>query len=101
VSVARYSLTPVPHAPPTTAPGPPPPPPPGPLIDNGGLTTPTVTLPTTPVADPAATHSPARQWLPGLAAVGAATLTGLAMWLLHRRRHPAGQGPRTRSRVAS
>ena len=96
VSIARYSLTPVPHAPPTTVPGPPPPPPTGPPIDNGGLTTPTVTLPTTP----AATHSPARQWLPGLAGAAAATLTGLAIWL-YRRRHPAGQGPRTRSRVAS
>jgi hypothetical protein len=89
VSIARYSLNPVPHAPPTTAPAPPPPPPTGPPIDNGGLTAPTVTLPTIPVADPAATHSPARQWLPGLAAVTAATLTGLAMWLLHRRRPPA------------
>jgi hypothetical protein len=89
VSIARYSLNPVPHAPPTTAPAPPPPPPTGPPIDNGGLTAPTVTLPTIPVADPAATHSPARQWLPGLAAVTAATLTGLAVWLLHRRRPPA------------
>jgi hypothetical protein len=89
VSIARYSLNPVPHAPPTTAPAPPPPPPTGPPIDNGGLTAPTVTLPTIPVADPAATHSPARQWLPGLTAVTAATLTGLAMWLLHRRRPPA------------
>jgi len=101
VSVARYSLTPVPHAPPTTAPGPPPPPPTGPRIDNGGLTAPTVTLLTNQPTAPAATHWPARQWLPGLAAVGAATLTGLAMWLRYRRRHLAGQGPRTRSRVAS
>jgi hypothetical protein len=91
VSIARYSVTPVPHAPPTTTPAPPPPPPTGPPIDNGGITTPTVTLPTTPVADPAATHSPVRQWLPGLAGVTAATLTGLAMWLLNRRRHPAGR----------
>lgn len=105
VSIARYPLTPVSHGPPTTAPGPPPPPPTGPPIDNGGLTTPTVTLPTTqpttPAADPAATHSPVRRWLPGLAGVTAATLTGLAMWLLYRRRHPAGQDPQTRSRVAS
>ena len=100
VRIARYSVTPVPHAPPTTAPGPPPPPPTGPPIDNGGLTTPSVTLPTTQPITPA-TYSPAPQWLPGLAAVGAATLTGLVMWLLHRRRHPAGQGPRTRSRMAS
>jgi len=95
VSIARYSLTPVPHGPPTTTPGPPPPT--GPPIDNGGITTPTVTLPTTP----AATHSPVRQWLPGLAGVTAATLTGLAMWLGYRRRHRVGQGPRTRSRMAS
>ena len=101
VSIARYSLTPVPHGPPTTTPDPPPPPPTGPPIDNGGITTPTVTLPTTQPTTPAATHSPIRQWLPGLAGVTAATLTGLAMWLLYRRRHPAGQGPRTRSHMAS
>ena len=99
VSIARYSLTPVPHGPPTTTPGPPPPT--GPPIDNGGLTTPTVTLPTAQPSTPAASHSPARQWLPGLAAVGGATLTGLAMWLGYRRRHRVGQGPRTRSRMAS
>jgi hypothetical protein len=101
VSIARYSLTPAPHGPPTTTPDPPPPPPTGPPIDNGGITTPTVTLPTTQPTTPAATHSPIRQWLPGLAGVTAATLTGLAMWLLYRRRHPAGQGPRTRSHMAS
>ena len=101
VSIARYSLTPVPHGPPTTTPDPPPPPPTGPPIDNGGITTPTVPLPTTQPTTPAATHSPIRQWLPGLAGVTAATVAGLAMWLLYRRRHPAGQGPRTRSRVAS
>ena len=105
VSIARYSLAPVPNGPPTTTPVTSPPPPTGPPIDNGGMTTPTVTLPTTqptiPVADPAATHSPVRRWLPGLAGVTAATLAGLAMWLGYRRRHPAGQGPRTRSRMAS
>jgi len=101
VSIARYSLTPVPHGPPTTTPDPPPPPPTGRPIDNGGITTPTVTLPTTQPTTPAATHSPIRQWLPGLAGVTAATLTGLAMWLLYRRRHPASQGPRTRSHMAS
>ena len=35
VRIARYSLTPVPHAQPTTAPAPPPPPPTGSPIDNG------------------------------------------------------------------
>jgi hypothetical protein len=98
VRIARYSLTPVPHGPPTTAPGPPPPPT-GPPIDNGGRTTPTVTLPTTQPITPAATHAPIRQCLPGLAGGTAATLTGLVMWRLYRRRHPASQDPR--SRVAS
>jgi hypothetical protein len=93
VRIARYSLTPVPHTPPTTTPAPPPPPPTGPPIDNGGMTTPTVTLPTTQPTIPAATHAPVRQWLPGLAGVTAATLTGLAMWLLYRRRHPVDPGP--------
>jgi hypothetical protein len=105
VSIARYSLTPGPQAPPTTAPVPPPPPPTGPPIDNGGMTTPTVTLPTTqptpPAVNPAATHSPVRPWLPGLAGLTAITLTGLAMWLLSRRRHRAPHDPQTRSRMAT
>ena len=105
VSIARYSLAPVPHTPPTPDPTPPPPPPTGPPIDNGGITTPTVTLPTTPpttpAADPAATQSAVRQWLPGLAGVTAAILTGLAIWLLYRRRHTTRQDRPTRSRMAS
>ena len=65
------------------------------------MTTPTVTLPPAQPTSPAATRSAARQWLRGLAGATAATLTGLAMWLLYRRRHATRQDPRTRSRMAS
>jgi hypothetical protein len=104
VSIARYSLAPVPHTPPTTTAAPPPPPT-GPAIDHGGVVAPTVTLPptqpTTPAADPAATYSPVRWWLPALAGVTAATLTGLAMWLLYRRRHPTDHDPHTHTDTTS
>jgi hypothetical protein len=88
VDVARYSLASAPKAPPTTTPDPPSPPVTGPRIDNGGVTSPTGPLADTGPAAPAATHPAARPWLPGLAGVTAATLTGLAMWLWYRRRHP-------------
>jgi hypothetical protein len=108
VNIARYSLTPLQPTPPTTAPpttAPAPPPPTGPPIDHGAMTAPTVTLPpaqpTTPPADPAATPSAFGRWLPGLAGVTASILAGLSLWLLYRRRHPAGPGSHGRSRVAS
>jgi hypothetical protein len=101
VDIARYSLTPTQDTPPTTAPTPEPPPPTGPPIDNGGMTAPPVTAPSTQPATPAATDSALHPWLPWLAGVAASTLAGLAMWLLYRRRHPAGLGPHGRSGVPS
>ena len=101
VDIARFSLTPAQDTPPTTAPTPEPPPPTGPPIDNGGMTTPSVTVPPAQPATPAATDSALRPWLPWLAGVAASTLAGLAMWLLYRRRHPAGLGPHGRSGVPS
>jgi hypothetical protein len=106
VDIARYVLDPVQNnAPPTTGPAPKPPTPTGPRVDEGGLTAPPVTQPpaqpATPAADPAATHSAFRPWLPWLAGVTASALAGLVMWLLYRRRHPAGLEPHERSRVAS
>jgi hypothetical protein len=65
------------------------------------MTTPSVTVPPAQPATPAATDSALRPWLPWLAGVAASTLAGLAMWLLYRRRHPAGLGPHGRSGVPS
>jgi hypothetical protein len=103
VSIGRYRLDPAQPKPPTPKPpAPTPPAPKGPQIDNGGLTAPPVTVPPAqPAAAPAATHSAVRPWLPWLAGVAASSLAGLVMWLLYRRRHPAGLGPHGRSGVPS
>jgi hypothetical protein len=66
------------------------------------VTSPPVTVPPTQPATPAAgaatTDRATSGWLlPSLAALGASSLAGLSMWLLYRRRHPAGRG---RPRVA-
>jgi hypothetical protein len=73
-------------------------------------TTPPVTQP--PVAAPAvagpatqpattAAARPASRWIiPGLAALGSGTLAALGVWLLYRRRHPAGSSRQGRSRMA-
>jgi hypothetical protein len=102
VDIARYSLNPVQHTPPTTAPAPKPPAPKGPQVDNGGLTAPPVTVAVAqPAAAPAATQSVIRPWLPWLAGLAASTLAGLVIWLLYRRRHPVGLGPHGGSGVPS
>jgi hypothetical protein len=99
VDIARYSLDPVQHnTPPTTAPAPKPPAPKGQQIDNGGIAAPPTTV---AVAQPAAARSTTRLWLPWVAGVAASALAGLIMWLLYRRRHPAGLGPRGGSGVSS
>jgi hypothetical protein len=102
VDIARYSLDPVPHdTPPTTAPAPKPPAPKGPQVDNGGIAGSPVTAPPAQPATPAATQSAIGSWLPWVAGVAASALAGLAMWLLYRRRHPAGLGPHGGSGVPS
>ena len=103
VNIGRYRLDPAQPKPPSPKPpAPTPPTPKGQPIDNGGLTAPPVTVPPAqPAAAPAATQSVIRPWLPWLAGVAASALVGLAMWLLYRRRHPAGLGPRGRSGVSS
>jgi hypothetical protein len=51
------------------------------------------------VADPST--QPASRWIiPGLAALGSGTLAVLAVWLLYRRRHPAGPNRQGRSGMA-
>jgi hypothetical protein len=93
VDIARYSLDPVQHTPPTTAPAPKPPVPTGRPIDNGGMAAPPATVAVAqPAAAPAATRSATRLWLPWLAGVAASALAGLVLWLVYRRRHP-GLGP--------
>jgi hypothetical protein len=99
VDIARYSLVPVQHdTPPTTGPAPKPPAPTGPQVDNGGLTAPPATV---AVAQPAAAPAATRLWLPWVAGVAASALAGLVMWLVYRRRHPAGLGPNGGSGVSS
>jgi hypothetical protein len=71
-------------------------------------TTPPVTQPQVPVvagpsAQPAATAAAqaASDWIiPGLAALGSGTLAALGVWLLYRRRRPAGSSRQGRSRMA-
>jgi hypothetical protein len=58
---------------------------------------------TQPPAQPAtrAAAQLASRWIvPGLAALGSGTLAALGVWLLYRRRHPAGFSRRGRSRMA-
>jgi hypothetical protein len=95
VSIGRYRLDAAQPKPPAPKPpAPTPADPKGQPIDDGGLTAPSVTVPPAqPAATPAATQSAVRPWLPWLAGVAASTLAGLPIWLVYRRRHPAGLGP--------
>jgi hypothetical protein len=94
VDIARYALDPVKHTPPTTAPAPKPADPKATPVDNGGMTAPPVTVAVAQPATPAASQSATSPWLPWVAGVATSTLAGLVMWLVYRRRHPAGLGPR-------
>ena len=63
-------------------------------VDNGGGAAPSVTVAVAePAAPTAATRSGSGPWLPWVAGVAASALAGLAIWLVYRRRHPAGPGP--------
>ena len=97
VQIARYSLDPTQPAPPTTTPAPTAPP-----VTHPPVTHPPVSQPAVPA--PAVTGSPtqpASQWIiPGLVALGSGTLAVLGVWLLYRRRHPAGPSRQGRSRMA-
>jgi hypothetical protein len=56
-----------------------------------------------PPSQPATTAAaqPASRWIiPGLAGLGSGTLAALGVWLLYRRRHPAGPNQQGRSRMA-
>jgi hypothetical protein len=82
-------------APPTpaTTPGPTPPAPDGPTVDQLPPSGPMVAGPATqPTSD-----LPSRWAVPGLAALGGATLAALTMGLLYRRRYPADLSRRGRS----
>jgi hypothetical protein len=94
VDIARYALDPIKHTPPTTPPAPKPADPKAAPVDNGGMTAPPVTVAVAQPAAPAASQSATSPWLPWVAGLAASTVAGLVMWLLYRRRHPAGLGPR-------
>jgi hypothetical protein len=104
-SIARYSLASTQVAPPTTTPAPTAPPATAPPMTHPPVSQPTVSAPVvtgspTQPATPAAAQS-ARRWvIPGLAAVGSGTLAALGVWLLYRRRHPAGASRQGRSGMA-
>jgi hypothetical protein len=103
VSIARYSLDPTQPAPPTTTPAPKAPPVTAPPVTHPPVTqlnAPAVTgSPIQPLTPTAA--EPASHWIvPGLAALGSGALAALAVWLLYRRRHPAGRDRPRRSRMA-
>jgi hypothetical protein len=90
VRAAPTTTTPAPVAPSATAPP---------------LTQPQVAAPTVagPSAQPATTAAAqlASRWvIPGLVALGSGTLAALGVWLLYRRRHPAGASQQGRSRMA-
>jgi hypothetical protein len=74
-----------PPPPATTTPAPAPP---TPLVTHPQAPTPTAAPTPLPATTPGSQLT-SRWVLPGLAAVGASTLAGLAMWLGYRRRHPA------------
>src|SRR6266496_1474740 len=89
-AAASPTTTPAPAAPSATAPP---------------VTQPHVAAPAVaePPAQPATTAAaqPASRWIiPGLVALGSGTLAALGVWLLYRRRHPAGPSRQGRSRMA-
>jgi hypothetical protein len=75
---------------PTTTVAPVPPPATAPPVTQPQVPAPTVAGPAT---QPAA-HLASRWIIPGLAALGSGTLAALGVWLLYRRRHPAGPAGR-------
>jgi hypothetical protein len=85
---------------PTTTPTPTAPTATGPPIDQPQVLAPAVTGPPNQPAATAAAQPASRWMLPWLAALGSGTLAALGVWLLYRRRHPAGPSPQGRSRIA-
>jgi hypothetical protein len=85
---------------PTTTPAPAPPPANAPPVTHPQVPAPAVTTPSAQPATPAVAQAESRWIIPGLAALGSGTLAALGMWLLYRRRHPAGSSRQGRSRSA-
>ena len=85
---------------PTTTPAPTAPPVTHPPVSQPAVPAPAVTgSPTQPATTAAA--RPASRWIiPGLVALGSGALAVLGVWLLYRRRHPAGPSRQGRSRMA-
>jgi hypothetical protein len=85
---------------PTTTPAPVPPPATASPVPQPQAPASAVTAPSAQPATPEAAEPASRWIIPGLAALGGGTLAALGMWLLSRRRHPAGPSRQGRSRIA-
>ncbi len=90
VRAAPTVITPAPVAPGAT----------GPPVTQPHVTAPAVTGPPAQPATTAAAQLVGRWIIPGLAALGTGALAALGVWLLYRRRHPAGPSRQGRSRMA-
>jgi hypothetical protein len=89
-AVASPTTTPAPAAPSAT----------GPPVTQPQVAAPAVAGPPAQPATTATTQAAGRWIIPGLAALGSGTLAALGVWLLYRRRHPAGSSRQGRSRMA-
>jgi hypothetical protein len=85
---------------PTTTPAPAPLPATAPPVTQPQVPAPAVTAPSIQPATPAAAQAESRWIIPGLAALGSGTLAALGIWLLYRRRHPAGPSRQGQSPIA-
>jgi hypothetical protein len=92
VRAAAVSPSPVPAPVATTPTGPP--------VDQPGVPTSAVAEPSAQPATTAAAQPASRWMIPGLVALGSGMLAVLGVWLLYRRRHPAGPRRQGRSRMA-
>jgi hypothetical protein len=100
VDIVCYSLDPTQPAPPTTTPAPTAPPVTHPPVSQPAVLAPAVTGSPTQPASPAAAQPASRWIIPGLVALGSGALAALGVWLLYRRRHPAGPSRQGRSGMA-
>jgi len=85
---------------PTTTPAPAAPSATTPPVTQPQVSAPAVAGPPGQPAIPAAAQLASRWIIPGLVALGSGALAALGVWLLYRRRHPAGSSRQGRSRMA-
>jgi hypothetical protein len=89
-AAASPTTTPAPAAPTATAPP----------VTQPQVAAPAVAGPSNQPATTAAAQLASRWIIPGLVALGSGTLAALGVWLLYRRRYPAGPSRQGRSRMA-